>query len=653
MLQVFRRNPYSLTKRIVLVLLGVVLTFFFGASAYFARVKPVAMINCRTLLFGLITLPGCQRILPDEIDREAGEIRRILQNRYGENAPPMLQGVNLRQMALEELIEQALIKQEAARLGLKVSDRDLAQMIESQAQFQVGGRFDVQRYNQVVHTYLEVEPAAFEEQTRDRMLVDTLRLMVSNAVQLSPDEARREFNRFGEKLSLAYIAFPYSNFTADVNPSEQQLAKFYRDHKDEFRKPELIKIVFVRYDPTALAGSEAPSHSDIQDYYERNLTKEFTHPEEARAHHILIQIPPDAITQQKAAAEAEADDILRKLGSGGDFGSLAKQYSDDPGTKDNGGDLGYFKRGQMLKALDDAVFKLKPRQAAVVQTSLGYHVIRVDDIKQAHTDTVEEVQPKIIAALKQKAGTDIAHQDMDQDLTAALQGRELKDVAKKRGLVAVETPYFAANASIKGAEDDPKLAPAAFKLESGETHAISNGPVPYLVKLVDRKPARLPPFTAVRNDVRQMFVRVTAEAKANGAAQTTLKQIKSASDFDTVASASHLQVRFTGEFPRASRSLPEIGEFAEATEAAASVPTLPGVIDRILENAGNSFIFKVMSRTPPSDQEWKTEGPTFTAQLLEQRRRNAWANFVTGLKSQAPIRINADMLGGPSENSPL
>jgi peptidyl-prolyl cis-trans isomerase D len=652
MLQVFRRNPYSLTKRVVLVLLGVVLTFFFGASAYFARVRPVATINCRSLLFGLITLPGCQRILPDEIDREAGELRRLLQNRYGENAAQMLQGVNLRQMALEELIEQTLIKQEATRLGLRVSDRDLAHMIESQAQFQVGGRFDVQRYNQVVHTYLEVEPAAFEEQTRDRMLVDTLRLMVSNAVQLSPDEARREFNRFGEKLSLAYIAFPYSNFTAGIDANEQQLDKFYRNNKDEFRKPELIKIVFVRYDPAALAGSQSPSQSDIQDYYQRNVNTEFTHPEEARAHHILIRVPPDASAQQQAAAKTQADDILQKLKAGADFGSLAKQYSDDPGTKDNGGDLGNFKRGEMLKALDDAVFKLKPGQVEEVRTSLGYHVIRVDNIKPAHTDMVEEVRSKIIAALKQKAGTDIAHQDMDQDLTAALEGRELKEVAKKRGLVAVETPYFAANASIKGAEDDPKLPQEAFKLQTGEVHTITNGSVPYLVKLVDRKPARLPPFAEVRNDVRQMFVRVTAEAKANGAAQTTLNQIKAASDFDTVAAANHLQVRFTGEFPRASRSVPEIGEFPEATEAAASVPTLPGMIDRILENAGNSFIFKVMSRTPPSDQEWKNEGSAFSAQMLEQRRRNVWVNFVSDLKRQAPIRINTDTLGEASENSP-
>jgi peptidyl-prolyl cis-trans isomerase D len=652
MLQFFRKNPYSLTKRVVLVLLGVVLTFFFGVGTYFARVRPVATVNCRTLLFGLVYLPGCQRIMPDEIDREAAQIRRVLQGRYGENASQMLQGINLRQMALEELIEQALITGMAKKLGLGISDHDLARTIESQAEFQNDGHFDVTRYNQVVRTYLDVEPAEFEQQTRDQMLVDTLRLMIAEAVKVSRDEARREFNRFGEKLSLAYIAFSYANFADGIKPSEQQLTSFYANNKDAFRQPELVKIGFIRYDPTALVGTATPSVSEIQDYYERNLKTVFTHPEQARARHILIQVAPDATAQQKTAAKTEADDLLRKLKAGTNFDDLAKRYSDDPGTKDNGGDLGYFKHGEMLKQIDDAVFKLKPGQLEIVRTSLGYHVIRLDDVKPAHIDTIEEARPKIIAALKEKSGSELARQYMDQDLTAALQGRALQDIANKRGLVAVETPYFGANASIKGAEDDPKLAAAAFKLQNGEIQAIKNGAVPYLVKLLDRKNARLPPFAEVRKDVRQMFIRNSAEAKAHEAASAVLKQIKSASDFDTVAAANHLEIRFTGEFPRAGRSVPEIGDFPQATEAAVMVPTLPGIIDKVLENQGTSFIFKVINRIPPTDEEWKREESAFVDRLLEQRRKNSWVNFVTDLKRRASINVNSDLLGASSENLP-
>jgi hypothetical protein len=141
-------------------------------------------------------------------------------------------------------------------------------------------------------------------------------------------------------------------------------------------------------------------------------------------------------------------------------------------------------------------------------------------------------------------------------------------------------------------------------------------------------------------------VRVTAESKANEAATAILKQIKTASDFNVVAAENHLQVRATGDFPRASRSVPGVGSVPEATEGAAAAPTLPGVIDRVIESGGNSYIFEAISRTPPTEEEWKSEGPAFTEQLLERRRAAAWLTFVNELKARAQIVVHSDEIGG-------
>jgi peptidyl-prolyl cis-trans isomerase D len=650
MLQVFRKHAYSYVTRVLLILLGGIFALFFGSvGGLLSTIKPVAYVNCHQYLFGLITFPGCRQILPDEVQQTSTEIRRTFENRYGANADSMLQAVNLQQMALEGIIEQDLIKREADRLGLRVSEEDLAKAIASQTAFQVGGRFNLELYDRTLRAN-DLEPAVFEAQTRDKILTSMLQEMVYNGVSVSTEDARHQFDRYAEKLNLAYLAFPYTNFTAEVHPTDAQIAKFYNDNREAFRVPERVKLVFVRYDPGALAGNMVPSSADIEQNYERNLKTFFTHPEQVHASHILISVPQDASPQQKAAAQAKADEILQKLKNGGDFAKLAKEYSDDTSNKDTGGDLGFFGRGEMIKPFEDAAFSLKPGQMTVVQTQFGFHVIRVDQIKPAHVDTIDEAKPKIIAAIREKAGGDEAQVDLQQDLAAALEGRDLAELAKKRQLAVVTTPYIGQKDPIRGAEDDPKFAEEAFKMSPGDVHSIVGPSASYLVKMIDRQPSNIPALNTIKDQVRDALVKVTAENKAHEAAAAMLKQIKSASDFNAIAAANHLDVHTSGEFMRATRSVPGIGQFPEATEGAASVPSLPGVIDQVLDNGGNSYIFQVLTRTPPDEDAWTTQGPAFSTQLLQQRREQAWMNFVNELRGHAVVVVRQDVLGQNPSN---
>jgi peptidyl-prolyl cis-trans isomerase D len=372
-----------------------------------------------------------------------------------------------------------------------------------------------------------------------------------------------------------------------------------------------------------------------------------------RARHVLIAVPPDASPEERAAAKTKAEEILQKVKSGGDFAKLAQQYSDDPGTKAHGGELGYFGRGEMVKPFEDAAFKLTPGQVTLVQTQYGYHVLQLEEIKKASQDTLEQAKPKILAALKDKMGLDLGRQGVEQDLAAALEGRDLKQLAQKRSLVAVETPYVAAEESVKGAEGDPKLLAEAFKFERGDIRAVTDTSVPFLVKLVDRTPSEIPAFSKIEEKVRAAFVRKKAELLAADAARATLKQIKDAADFNSAAAVNHLQVHTTGEFPRASRQVPGIGSFPEAVEAAAMVSKLPATLDRVLENEGNSFIFEAVGRTLPTEQEWKAEGRAFTEQFLQQRRATAWMNFINSLKLATPVSVNTELVGQGSGPSPL
>ncbi len=639
MLSTIRRHAYSWTIRAMLILLAVVFTFWGVGTGFFARVHAVASVDG-------------QNILAKDVDREVQRIGKSMQNLYGANAAAMLKALNVRQMAVERLINQILAEREASKIGILIGNAELQQAIASQSAFEVGGHFDFQAYRQVLHDN-ELTPAEFENATRGELLVDALRQMVTDTVQVSDEEARRQFDLQNSQLSLAYTEVPYASFVSNIYPTEKQIAEFYKENQEAFREPDRIKIVFVRYDPLKMAGNREPTESEITDFYNSNRDTRFSHPEQVYVRHILIRVAPGATDKEKANAKATAEEVLRRLKAGADFAQLAGQYSDDDATRLKGGALGLFARGELLKPLEDVAFKLKAGESAIVETKAGYHIIRVDEIRPEHSETMAEARPEIIKELKSGAGAELAHQALNLDLAATLEGKDLKSLAEKHGLAAIETPFFSQDEMARVLGDDEDVGKQALKLDAGEARAVTGGKVSYLVKLVARQPAHIPPLKEVRDLVRETLVRITAESEAREAAQRILKQIKGGSDFDKVAVAGTLPIRSTGPFPQASRTVPGIGEFPEVAAAAALVPQVPGVIDRVLENGGNAYVFEVLSRIPPKDEQWKAAAPAFKKQLLQARRTQAWVNFLNALKDRAQIVVHPELIGQQPAETPM
>jgi len=287
---------------------------------------------------------------------------------------------------------------EANRLGLKISDAALEQMIEAQTAFQVDGHFDFAIYQTALRSE-NMRPADFESELRLEMLQQLMQRMVTETVEVSDAEARQIYDQLNLKLAISYVEIPYKNFESAITPTDKQIAAFYQDHREQFREPERVSLDFVRYDPEKLAAKVNPSDKEIQNYYNRQRDSAFTHPEQVRARHILIAVAADATPAQKAAAKAKADDLRKQLTAGADFAKLAKQYSGDPGTRNNGGDLGYFSQNEMVKPFADAAFRMKAGEMTVVQTQFGYHVIKVEDHKLAHIATLEEARGQIVDCL--------------------------------------------------------------------------------------------------------------------------------------------------------------------------------------------------------------------------------------------------------------
>lgn len=634
MLELMRKHAYSWTIRAVVILLIAVFAFWGVGTGFFTRIKPVA------------TVDGHQ-ILSKDIDQQAEQLRRRLQQMYGAAAAQAMARFNVRQEALDRLINEQLVLDEAHRLGLKISDTQLEQAISSQAAFQVGGHFDFQAYQMVLREN-GLRPAEFESDTRMQLLQELMQRMVSQGVAISDAEARREYNRLNLSLALAYVEVPYSGFVAALAPSDKQIADYYNEHREQFREPERIQFDFVRYDPDQMAAKSNPPDKEIQAYYDRYRDQQFTHPEQVRARHILIAVAPDAAPQQKAAAKAKAEDILKQLKAGADFAKLAKQYSDDPGSRNNGGELGYFSQAEMVKPFAEAAFRLRPGEMTIAETRFGYHVIEVEDHKLAHIDTLQEARPKIIEALRHRAGADAAHQAVDQDLAAALAGKGLAQLAEKRGLNVIRTPFLAINEHTPEI-GDPHVMEEAFKLSPNDVRVINGRNASYLVRLIARRPSYIPKLADIQAKARAALVREMAEAKAQDEAASFVKRVKAPADFDKVAAELKLQVRTTGDFSRADGSIPTIGAFPDAIQAAALVPAVPGVVGRPLALDGNAYVFEVQKRAAPDDAQWKQARDDFLSRLRKQRQLQAWTSFIEALRERAQIIVHPDLIGQPNE----
>jgi len=629
MLEGIRRYQYSWQVKATFTFLALIMAFWgFGGGGLFSAIHPIAIVNGR-------------QILPDQVDREATQLRETVQQMYGASAQAVLKSVNIRQEAVQRLIEGQLIGEEARHLGINISDAALQDKISKEQVFQRDGQFDFDTYQEVLRDN-NLLPAEYEADERDRMISDTLRSMIDSGVIVSDDEARHAYNLANEKIGLRYVEVSYADYVANISPTESQIADYYKGNAERFREPERIKFAYVHYEPLVLAAKYTPPDKEIQDYYNRYADTRFKHTEQVHARHILIMVEAGATDKEKAAAKAKALDVLKQAQAGADFTKLAAKYSDDPSNKLQGGDLGTFGRGQMIKPFEDAAFAMKPGQITMVETHYGFHVVKLDAYQPAHSDTLAEAKPKIIEELRTQAGAKLGREAAQEDLTAALGGANLEDLAKKRGIDAVETPLVAQGEPAGGIEQDRELMAAAFKLDPGQVALVPEKGSPYVIKLVVRVPSRIPPLKEIEPQVRDALIRSMAEADASQQAQKILATIKSPADFDKAAISNNLEIKTVDPFTRADHKVPGIGEFPEVTDAAAAVPVIPGVIDHGMETGGNSYLFEVISRTEPTDAEWKSAQKSFMQDYLDQRRAQAWTRFLDQLKDQAKIQIDTD-----------
>ena len=513
-------------KRVVqIVLLLIIVTFgFFGIDSYrkSGGVDAPATVNGEK-----ITQQEFDSALRQQLDR--------VREQAGSNFDPaMFDKPEIKRMILDSLINQRLLSSQARSVGLTLSDDQLAQVIAGIEPFQKDGKFDKQRYEAALKSQ-NMSPLVFESRVRDelstRQLVDAY---VKNgyASQTGADNLLR-LNEQQRVVSLAQVSPDL--FVNQVKIEDAAVKEYYEKNQKEFQTPERARVEYLIFSVAALQSQVTVDDAEIKKYYDEHQS-EFGTPELRKAAHILIAVDAKASDADKQAAKARAEQVLQQVKqSPGQFAQLAQKYSQDPGSAANGGDLGLFGRGMMVKPFDDAVFKLLVGEVSgLVQSDFGFHIIKLLAIKGGKTQSLNEVKSAIAQKIKaQKANDKFAELAEKFSNTVYEQSDSLKP-ASELVKIPVQKVEWLSKGQIGVSPWTEKALQAVFSDEvvknKRNTAAIEIAPNTLLAaRILEHKTESVTPLVEVAASIRQKLQRLQAVGLAIKQGKEILAQLQQGS----------------------------------------------------------------------------------------------------------------------------
>ena len=563
------------------------------------------------------------------------------QQQYGGSVnEQLLRQLGIDQQILQQMVDEEAELAEAQHQGIRVSDEELAQQIFSFPALQENGRFiGEQRYEQLLMSQNPpMTKGSFEENLRRNMMVDKLRSAVTGWLAVSDADIEREYKNRNEKVMLQVVALTADKFRDKVNVTDADVNSYYTAHQAEYRKGEQRKIKYLLVDRDQLRSRITVTPQDVESNYNSNI-QQFQTPEQVRASHILLKTEG----KDEAAVRKQAEDVLKQVKApGADFAALAKKYSEDDGSKVNGGDLDYFPKGRMVPEFEQAAFTMQPGQISdLVKSQFGFHIIKVVDKKAAATRTLDEVRSQIQQTLQaQRVEEQVAARTRDLDARVT-KPADLDVVGKEAGSSVAESDFFAREDAVPTLGPAPEVAAQAFQMKDGEvSKAVQSPRGPVYITITGKRDPYVPKLDEVKDRVREDVIKVKAAELSKQRAGEIASALRSAKDFAAAAKAQGLEAKDTQVIVRGS-PLPDIGVSPEVDKVAFSLPS-GGVSDPITTPNG-SVIVRAAERQDVTPDAMRAAKEGFRTQLLNERRQLFFASYMSKAKQAMKIQVNPDV----------
>ena len=582
----------------------------------------------------------------EQAQRQDEQYRRMFGKRYEE----ISKQINLGYQVAEQLVRKELVCQDARRLGLGVSRKELAQAILAIPQFNPGGTFVGKRKYEEMIARGFFPPfrnvAEFERALGEDLLYRKWQALVARGVVVTDDEVRDAFRRRHEKVTFEYVAVPLERYEKKVNPGDAELRAFYEAHRDRWSRGEGRRALFVLVDDKAVADRVRIPEEELKKYYEEHRDL-FTRPEQRRARHILIKVAPDASPAQQEAARKKAAELAARARAGEDFAQLAKQYSDDPGSKKVGGELGWFSRGRMVPEFEQAVFSMSPGAISdPVKTPYGWHVIQLEEVREAGVRPFEEVRGQIESQLRFPRLREEAKK-VAAELRAKVKSPEdLARVAGEMGLEVRDAGVVTRSSAIPGLGPVPALVDAIFSIEPGQVTDVIELPRGAAVATVREViPDWLPPLEDNRAAVLAAYRTEKAREEARRAIRDALERERG--NLARVAKRLRVDLRKTDPPFVRGQDLPGVGKERAVEKAAFSLD--PGKVSEPIDAGRAEVVLRVVSREEPDWDRLPREADEIRGSLVSPRAQRLVEEKVRALRESAKVRFNpryVDLSGG-------
>jgi peptidyl-prolyl cis-trans isomerase D len=580
----------------------------------------------------------------------AAEVRQQLTEIEQRNqVPKQLESLYARQI-LNQLIFQKEMEYEAKRLGIRVSDQERAARIRQFLPTAYNGDTFVgmDRYAAEVQARFQLSVPVFEELIRQGLLQDKFRKLVTDGISVGPSELQDEFKYKNQKVKLDYAFIKPEDLEAKITPDEAEIKSTYEKNRSRYQVPEKRVVRYGLIDLTQLRQNAQVSDGELKVQYQQNI-QQYEVPNRVHAEHILL------MTVGKTDAEIEeihqkAEDVLKQAKKGANFEELAKKYSEDPGSKDKGGDLGWITQGQTVPEFEKTAFGLeKGKISDLVKTQYGFHIIKVLDKETAHTKPFEEVKDSIRTPLLLTKSDKLASDEADQ-LSATIRKSNkvsLDELAKQFHLSLGETRPVTATDPILELGNSKEAKDAIFRLRQDELSLPIRTDRGYLVLSVKQiQPAHPGSLEEVRDKIITELKQQKSTELARTKAEDLAKRVKGGEKFEAAAKSLGLEAKSSDLFARNG----SISGAVSGKQVAAAFQLRPGDVGAPLNLGANWFVYRVAEKQEPNPADFEKQKKELTDQVLQTKRNMAFEAFRTSLEArlrqEGKLQIMSDKLKG-------
>ncbi len=589
----------------------------------------------------------------EEISQQAFQREYYLQRdrmrqMFGDQFDPSLMDPQIKQKALDDIVDREVLVQSASEVGYRIADDFLVQTIQGFESFQENGKFSNDLYKRQLNSQGE-SPATFEYRIQRAILSQQLYSGLAATPVVTKQDNDRLLELQEQTREIGYMVLKANNFRHDEDATEDAIKQYYDEKSERYKTPEMVSLQYIELDAKDLATDEQPSESDLKQFYDERASQYVT-PEERRTRHILISVDAGASDEQVQAAKKKAEEIHKKLVDGADFEKMAKEYSEDPGSKESGGDIGFFGKGSLDPFYEETMFQLKPGEISEpVKSAFGYHIIKLEEIREQKTKSFDEVKASLIAEYQQG----IAERkffELSEKLTnlAYEVPDSLEDAAGATGLEIKTTGFFPRNGG-PGIATNPKVANTAFSddvlkqgynsepIELGQNHVV-------VFRVKEHQEAKLKSLEEVKSQIKQQIIQDKARERAKTQGQNIIEQLsKGEATPEAAAKIVSVEWKQAGELKRADRSIDgNIVQQAFKMKKPEPDKSSYGGIGLASGDYAVIGVSKVTDGDIANIDEAKRQ--TLKRNIAGIRGESAFSNYLQSLKNDANIVIQEDNL---------